>query len=187
MTRQLFSGDLTRLVAFDPDRGGELYAEWYGDSEFTRYYDFPPVRPRNLKRTQKRLREDRDALARHVARFHIQTLVDGLTIGECELERSPIPFDEAWVAIAIGNRAYWSRGYGSDALRQLLAFGFLEWNVHRITLAVFDYNPRAIRSYEKVGFKTEGRNRALVNRGGTRCDNVCMGILRSEWESLHHG
>lgn len=49
---------------------------------------------------------------------------------------------------------------------------------------MFEYNQRAIRSYEKAGFTVEGRARKFLNREGKRYDMIFMGILREEWESL---
>jgi RimJ/RimL family protein N-acetyltransferase len=46
---------------------------------------------------------------------------------------------------------------------------------------VFEYNPRAIRSYEKAGFRHEGRERLFLNKEGRRWDMLFMGILREEW------
>jgi RimJ/RimL family protein N-acetyltransferase len=65
----------------------------------------------------------------------------------------------------------------------LLRFAFHEINLRRVTLTVFEYNPRAIRSYEKAGFYHEGRVRCLLNREGRRWDLLYMGILREEWLS----
>jgi RimJ/RimL family protein N-acetyltransferase len=178
----LFTGKLTQLVAYDPDRAGELLAKWYQDSEFTRFYDFPPVRPRNAKKTQQRFREQ--ASNPNAIQFHIETLASPQIIGECDLEMNHINHREAFVAIGIGEREYWGKGYGSDAMQILLRFGFQEWNLHRIALSAFDYNPRAIRSYEKVGFKHEGQIRGHLKRGGTRHNSVNLGILRTEWEAL---
>jgi RimJ/RimL family protein N-acetyltransferase len=45
---------------------------------------------------------------------------------------------------------------------------------------VFEYNPRAIRTYEKLGFIHEGRMRGALKRDGRRYDLVFMGILREE-------
>ena len=63
----------------------------------------------------------------------------------------------------------------------LLRFAFTEVNLRRVTLAVFEYNPRAIRTYEKVGFRHEGRLRQFLNKEGRRWDMLFMGILREEW------
>lgn len=48
---------------------------------------------------------------------------------------------------------------------------------------VFEYNPRAIRAYEKLGFQHEGRVRKYLNREGRRWDLVYMGITKEEWLS----
>jgi RimJ/RimL family protein N-acetyltransferase len=63
----------------------------------------------------------------------------------------------------------------------LLRFAFTEVNLRRVTLSVFEYNPRAIRSYEKAGFRHEGRVRKALNKEGRRWDVLFMGILRDEW------
>lgn len=52
----------------------------------------------------------------------------------------------------------------------------------KVSLDVFEYNPRAISSYENAGFKHEGRGQGWLNRDGRRWDLVYMGILRPEWE-----
>lgn len=182
MDNQLFTGKLTRLVAHEPDRAGELMEKWYRDSEFARNYDFPPVRPKNIKRAQMHFREYATSDIAGRAMFLIQTLENVQTIGECELELVKGHARDAYVSIGIGERAFWGRGYGTDAMRLVLTFGFNEWHLHRITLSVFDYNPRALRSYEKAGFVVEGRMRGRLHRNGKRSDDVVMGILRADWE-----
>jgi RimJ/RimL family protein N-acetyltransferase len=87
----------------------------------------------------------------------------------------------SWVGIGIGEREYWGRGYGTDAMRVVLRFAFQELNLHRVSLSVFAYNERAVRSYVKAGFREEGRTRELMLREGTRHDVIEMGILREEW------
>jgi len=49
----------------------------------------------------------------------------------------------------------------------------------------FEYNLRALRSYEKAGFVVEGRERQVLHRDGRRWDMIYMGILRKEWEQLY--
>ena len=97
----------------------------------------------------------------------------------------PSVFDrDTYVAIGIGEPDFWSKGYGTDAMRVMLRYGFTELNLHRISLTVFEVNPRGIRSYEKCGFKHEGRIREFLLRDGKRSDMLLMGVLRSEWEQL---
>jgi RimJ/RimL family protein N-acetyltransferase len=62
-----------------------------------------------------------------------------------------------------------------------LRYAFLELGLERVSLGVFEYNPRAVRSYEKAGFQLEGRTRLDTLRDGKRYDSLWMGILREEW------
>ncbi|HXQ36514.1 MAG TPA: GNAT family protein, partial [Anaerolineales bacterium] len=81
-------------------------------------------------------------------------------------------------------RDFWGRGYGTDVMKVILRYAFMEINLRRVTLSVFEYNPRAVRSYEKAGFVHEGRMRQFLNREGKRWDMLFMGILRDEWINL---
>ena len=90
----------------------------------------------------------------------------------------------AEVGISIGNRDYWSKGFGTDAMRVMLRYGFMELGLNRVELFVFDFNERAIRSYEKAGFQREGSQRESIYRDGQFHDQIVMGILRSEWDAL---
>jgi RimJ/RimL family protein N-acetyltransferase len=66
-------------------------------------------------------------------------------------------------------------------MRLIVRYGFEALHLRRISLDVFDYNPRAFHSYLKAGFKEEGRLRGYVHRDGQRWDMIYMGILREEW------
>jgi len=89
------------------------------------------------------------------------------------------------MGIGIGDKAYWGRGVGTEVMNILLRYVFTELNLHRLSLTVFEYNQRAIRLYEKCGFKIEGINREYHFRDGRRWDLVSMGILREEWLALN--
>lgn len=67
----------------------------------------------------------------------------------------------------------------------ILQYAFLELNLDRVTLNVFEYNQRAIRSYEKAGFQHEGRQRGGCLREGKRWDMLYMSVLRKEWMEQH--
>ena len=75
------------------------------------------------------------------------------------------------------------KGYGTEALRLVLDYAFPTFNLHRISLEVFDFNPRAIHVYEKLGFKREGVQRDALFYDGEFHDSIMMGILEDEWQS----
>ena len=84
--------------------------------------------------------------------------------------------------IALGEKQYWSQGYGTKATKTVLRYAFHELNLHRVELEVFAYNPRAIRCYEKAGFRHEGTRRQSHFHDGQYHDAYRMGILREEFE-----
>lgn len=88
------------------------------------------------------------------------------------------------VGIFIGDRRYLGKGYGTDALNALVDFGFGELRLERIELEVFDYNLRAIRSYEKAGFQTDALLRRARFHRGSFHDVHLMSILRDDWLAL---
>jgi len=88
------------------------------------------------------------------------------------------------VGIFIGDRRYLGQGYGTDALNALVDLGFGELRLERIELEVFDYNTRAIRSYEKCGFQTDAIQRRSRFHRGDHHDVHIMSILRGDWLAL---
>ncbi|HRA00896.1 MAG TPA: GNAT family protein [Thermoflexales bacterium] len=178
MTIDLFRGKLTRLAAMNPETDAEMVTRWNEDTEYFRLLDSGPPRLFTSKNTKEWMEK---RIERGKPEFLIRELESDKPIGFCALWTPPPQHGNAFVAIGIGERDYWGKGYGSDALKTLVRYGFLELNLHRVSLGVFEYNARAIKAYEKVGFKMEGRERSAMLRDGKRWDFFCMGILRSEW------
>jgi RimJ/RimL family protein N-acetyltransferase len=100
-------------------------------------------------------------------------------IGGCALRGLNDRNRTADLGIWIG-RAFWDRGYGTDAVRTLCRFGFRHMNLQRVDLHVFANNPGARRSYEKVGFHLEGTLRRAQFVGGQYVDELVMGLLAEE-------
>ncbi|ATF11269.1 N-acetyltransferase [Brevibacillus brevis X23] len=85
--------------------------------------------------------------------------------------------------IDIGEKEYWGKGYGREAMKLLLDYAFLEMNLHRVSLRVFSFNEKAIKLYERLGFKQEGVSRQFLFREGKWHGIVHMGILQQEYIS----
>jgi RimJ/RimL family protein N-acetyltransferase len=88
----------------------------------------------------------------------------------------------AELAISIGEKECWSRGYGTDAITAVLRHGFETLDLRRIDLHTDADNGRGIRCYEKCGFVREGVMRERRLRYGKPLDMVVMGVLREEWK-----
>ena len=179
MNNDLFRGSLVRLAVFDSEKDPKEMEVWSRDSFYLRLLDAGSGGPFNVRLHVEHLeKHDQDPYI-----FTIRTIEDDRLIGEIGFGGMDWAAGNAWVGIGIGVKEYWGRGYGTEAMKLILRFGFEELNLHRVSLDVFDYNKRAIRSYEKAGFKIEGRERKALRRSGERYDIVYMGILREEWEA----
>ncbi|MBU5485115.1 GNAT family N-acetyltransferase [Clostridium sp. MSJ-11] len=90
--------------------------------------------------------------------------------------------------IDIGEKNYWGKGYATESMKLLLDYGFLEMNLHRVYLRVFSFNEKAMKLYEKMGFKYEGKSRQSLFREGIWHDIIHMGILKEEYidESIRY-
>ncbi len=182
MQSELFTGNLVHLTAIDAVAAGQVYSRWSRDSEFWRLMGSGACMPFSPKKAEEWFEKDLDKDDPSNFLFSIRTLNDDQLIGDVGLDGIHWNHGDTFVGIGIGEREFWSKGYGSDAMRIILRFAFSELNLWRISLNVFEYNPRAIRSYEKVGFVHEGRMRQYLNRAGRRWDLIFMGITRPEWE-----
>lgn len=90
------------------------------------------------------------------------------------------PLNHATLGVCIGDPGYWNRGYGTEAVRLMVEYGFFFLNLYNIRLGVFAYNERGRRAYLKAGFREVGRFRGTRIVGGKRYDDVWMDIVRDE-------
>jgi RimJ/RimL family protein N-acetyltransferase len=176
----LLQSQRVRLVAPNPETDGEALARWSRDSEFLRLFDSRPAQPEAVKQFTQHLKDW--MTPENTFLFLIRTLADDRLIGLVELEGIRWAHADGWLSIGLGERNDWGKGYGAEALQLILRYGFAELNLHRISLSVFEYNPRAIHTYEKAGFVVEGRMRQVLHRDGRRWDLIYMGILKEEWK-----
>jgi RimJ/RimL family protein N-acetyltransferase len=177
--RDLFRGTLVRLANELPDEMAKTFTRWDRDSEYHRLADSDPAQLWSAKKHREWI-EKRDEFKNAPFRFSIRTLEGDRLIGYAGIH--PIwEHSDAWIGIAIGEREYWGKGYGSDAMRLIVQFGFLELNLKRVSLALHSYNERALKAYQKVGFRLEGAVRQDILRDGRRTNSLFMGLLRQEW------
>lgn len=174
-----FEGELVRLA---PLRREDIptYARWFRDYEVQRFL-MPGVL---IPITDEAETAWYDRASKDEANYHfaVRTLSDDRLLGNCGLFGLEEKNRVATFGIVIGEKDCWGQGYGSDATRLILGFGFLELNLNRIQLEVYHYNHRAIRAYEKVGFVHEGTRRQALYREGSYHDVHVMAILRADWD-----
>jgi RimJ/RimL family protein N-acetyltransferase len=177
--QDIFRGGMVRLAALNPEELAPLFARWGRDSQRGRLLDSDPPMLFSDKAIRGWIEKELEKDAYHG--FAIRALADDRVVGEIGLGGIRWNRGDAFVGVGLGDRADWNKGYGTDAMRLILRYAFLELNLHRVSLSVFEYNPRAMRSYEKAGFRLEGRVRGGLQREGRRWDELFMGVLRPDW------
>lgn len=174
----MIEGTLVNLRAHEMT-DAERYAAWFNDPEVTRY--LRKRYPFSLLAEEEFLREK---TSKPVSYDHVGFAIDakdGVHIGSIGFHAVSPEDRRAEIGIAIGDKRYWGKGYGADALRTLMQFGFEEMNLYRIELTVDERNERARACYRACGFVEEVRLRQDRYADGAYYDTLWMGILDDEW------
>jgi RimJ/RimL family protein N-acetyltransferase len=184
--RDLFRGELVRFAMEEPEARAKAELYWQRDSEFRRLADSDPVFLVSEKKIKEWIEKQvEDGFKPERYSFAVRTIAEDRLIGFLSLWVDLI-HREAFVGLGIGEREFWSRGYGTDMMKLCQQYVFTELGMERLSLGLFEYNPRALRSYEKSGFRLEGRTRKDAQRDGKRYDSLWMGILRDEWLQMQN-
>ncbi|MDI7275802.1 MAG: GNAT family protein [Anaerolineae bacterium] len=174
----MYYGDRIRLRAIERE-DLPTFVRWFNDPEVRRYLMmYEPMSMAKEERWFQGLLERRDE---HLFCIEAAAGDQWVHIGNCGLHKIDWKNRNAEFGIAIGEKAYWGKGYGTDAARTMLRFAFHELNLHRVELEVFDHNARARRCYEKAGYRLEGTRRHALYRDGQYHDVHVMSILRHEF------
>ena len=155
------------------------FVRWFNDPEVRQYIlMFAPMSTAQEERWFESLQDRRDEFL-----FAIEAHAgdEWIHIGNTGLHNIDWKERSAIFGIVLGEKDYWGRGYGTDATRAMLGFAFETLNLHRVELEVFDFNPRAIRCYEKAGFRREGTRRESHFFDGRYHDAHLMSILQQEF------
>ena len=87
----------------------------------------------------------------------------------------------AELRIVIGEKDYWGKGYGTEAIKLVVDYAFDKLNLNNVYLGVNAEHKRAIKAYKNAGFVEEGILRKVQYRNSRYYDAVRMSILREEY------
>lgn len=177
MSAYPLTGSLVVLKPIVMETFSEAVSRWSQNGEYSRLANADEAVLWTRPQTREFFEKEIDSFYG----FAIHALDGDRLIGSIDLGGFDAAARNAWVGIGIGEAEFWGKGYGTEAMRLILRFGFEELNLNRVSLDVFEYNQRGVRSYLKCGFKEEGRHRQALLRGERRWDLIFMGILREEW------
>ena len=114
--------------------------------------------------------------------FFIITLKEDKLIGTVGLENYDAINRTATLGIFIGDKDYRNEGYGTEAIKMVLDYGFNYLNLNNIKLDLMSFNERALKCYTKCGFKEYGRRRNCKYINGKYYDSIEMDILANEFK-----
>ncbi len=158
----------------------ESYLKWFNDPEITQYLSMFRPFTRMMEEDWIENLKNRDDTIAFAITIPDENNVEKL-IGNCGLHALDWKNRVAEVGITIGEKEYQSKGYGTEAMELLLDYGFKTVNLNRIQLRVYEFNSRAINSYNKIGFVNEGRMRQAIFINGEYHNIIFMSLLQEEW------
>ncbi len=159
------------------------FLRWFNDPEVRRFVLMhePLSRAKEERWFEEQLSRGNDLI------LAIEVLVENewVPIGNIGLHRIDLKNRTAILGIVIGEKDFWGRGYGREAIRVLLRYAFFELGLNRVELETFEFNTRALRCYAAAGFKKVGVRRRALFRDGKFHDVILMDLLAEEFDDSH--
>jgi len=156
-----------------------LFQEWVNDQEINQYLlIYSPMTLATEKQWIDDISKSKNDI---VLTIVTKTPVNGKPIGNIALNKIDHKDRRATFGIFIGDKDYHESGYGTEAARLMINFGFNQLNLHRIDSSAFSFNRRSVNMHLKLGFKKEGRQRQKIFKNGLYRDEILFGLLRSDW------
>lgn len=155
----------------------EIFTNWLNDFNTTDYIG----RSENLVS----LEGEKEYLQKNIngeAVFFIVTLDQDKVIGTVGIENINHVHRRGTLGVFIEDKDYRNNGYGTEAIRLVLEYGFKYLNLNNINLDLIACNERALACYKKCGFKEAGRLRKTEFVNGKYYDRLSMDILAEEFE-----
>ncbi|GCF07188.1 GNAT family N-acetyltransferase [Dictyobacter arantiisoli] len=169
-------GERLYLRPLEPSQDNHLYSTWMNDAEIRRYFSVYPTSDARGKERLENLYKD----TRHIL-FGVVQKEDNRLIGLVGLKDINTLNQSAEFYVIIGARNLHGKGYGTEATRLMLQYGFLELNLNRIQTQDMEDNIGGWRADEKAGFKYEGTLREMIPRFDKFHNVKVYSLLRREY------
>ncbi|UCG93059.1 MAG: GNAT family N-acetyltransferase [candidate division WOR-3 bacterium] len=152
--------------------------KWHNDPELRKL-----ARYGELPATLEKEEEDIKAASRALDEAYLMVIKkrDNKPIGFIRVNDLTSSTRDVWLRMIIGDKSAWGKSFAEEALRSVLEWLFYELNIHRVTLGTYVTNKRALKFFEKMGFKREGILREAHFEDGTYHDIISFGLLRKEF------
>jgi len=172
-------GDSVYLSPMNPD-DAKTYTKWINDLEIT----IPLGNASNIYSLEKE-REFLERLSKEKYNFAIVELVSDKLLGNISLFDVDLIHRKAEVGIFIGDKDKWGKGFGTEALKLIIEFGFKIIGLNNIILKVFSFNERALKVYRGIGFKEIGKRKESYRLNNKWFDEYYFQILSKDFISYY--
>lgn len=162
----------------------DVYLGWLNDPEVNQFLDagiFPYTRA-ELERYYDAVTSARDKVI-----LAVVELESGLHIGNVKLDPINWINRHTGFGIMIGDKSKWGKGHGTEVTKLAVEYAFDRLNLNKVSLGVNPANKAALKTYQKLGFVTEGTRREEVFLNGKYADALWMSILRDEYQGRQAG
>ncbi len=179
MQNPFIVGERIYLRPLEPGQDNHLYATWMNDEEIRRYFSIYPTSDTRGKERLELLYKD----GKHII-FGVALNENNRLIGLVGLKDINYINQSAEFYVIIGDRSGWGKGYGTEATKLMVRYGFMELNLNRIQTQDMEENIGGWRADEKAGFKYEGTLREVILRSGKYNDVRVYSLLKSEYAQI---
>ncbi len=156
----------------------ESFCVWYNDEQVTRYLGMKPLSGEKAKAAFNQMLSDPDGVYFGIIKKDEKRIIGYVFLADISTSHKVAQE----FGIVIGDKDLWGHGFGGEAAKLILKYGFRRLKLHRIQLKVLDFNKRANRMYNRLGFVEEGVQREARLVDGKWRNVVLMGMLEKEFE-----
>jgi UDP-4-amino-4,6-dideoxy-N-acetyl-beta-L-altrosamine N-acetyltransferase len=170
--RPIKTGDIERLL------------KWRNDPEVRDYamgYRFPITEAMETRWIEK----VSDDQSKSIIVFAIEDLADDKHVGITQLSRIDWISRFSYLSIMIGEKDRWDKGIGTESMHILLSYAFYCLNLRKIYLEVLNFNEKAKKFYEEIGFEIEGRLKKHIYLGNNYYDVIIMALFKDNYYANH--
>jgi ribosomal-protein-alanine N-acetyltransferase len=166
-------------------KDAESLFQYWSDPDVTKYLNVNTFR--NIKQANNMIRLLNGLYKNGEGiRWAITIKKDNTVIGTCGYNNWFKRSSRGEIGYEIGKK-YWGNGYASEAIKEILNYGFKKMNLNRIEAFTVPEAIPSIKLLEKLGFKKEGLLKEFGYWNGKYWDENIYALLKKDWIKLSQG
>ena len=175
-----FEGLKVKLRGIHNDKDMEAAWTWMNDPEVTQYLlSVSPISWAAEKEYFAKV-----GLDPNHKKFAIEDKESGELIGFIDISKINLLHRYGTTGSVIGNKKYWSNGYGTDSKMLVLYYAFNTLNLKNVFSEVYDFNQRSLGALRNTGYKIIGRQKKSVFCNGKWCDRVFLQVSKKDFKKV---